>query len=875
MNKKLTKEEILETLSSKLNRHFGVTVEEANEDQMYRAVIMSVRDLLSQKRSDFKEEVKRRSGKTLYYLCMEFLIGRSLKNNLRNLGLAEDYASVLSELGFDLESIYEREPDPGLGNGGLGRLAACYMDAATTLDYPATGFSLLYEYGLFKQKLVDGEQIELPDNWMPGGDVWLVPRTDKACTVHFGGHVKEEWKDGRCDITCEGYEEIQAVPYDMMISGADCDAVNVLRLWRARRATSFNMNLFSQGAYEQAMEENTNAEIISKVLYPSDNHTEGKLLRLSQQYFLVSASLQSIISDHLRRYGSLWNFSDKVAIHINDTHPALVIPELMRLFIDVYSYTWEQAWDVVRKTVSYTNHTVMPEALECWNEDLFAFKLPRIHSIVKEINRRLCEDLWKCYPGDWDRISRMAVIGYGNVRMANLSVIGSHTVNGVSKLHSDILTKTIFHDFYKYTPSKFTNVTNGIAHRRWLNYSNAPLANLLDETIGTGYHKHPEELSKLLAYKDDKAMLAQIGAIKHEAKERFAKYIEQKTGVVLDTSSIFDVQIKRMHEYKRQLLNVLRIVTLYNALRENPDLNMVPQTFIFGAKAAPGYAMAKRIIKLISDISAEIEKNPRIREKLRVVFLEDYNVSQAEILIPAADISEQISQAGKEASGTGCMKLMINGAITIGTLDGANVEIHEAVGDDNMYLFGLTTPEVDTLWKNGYNAAVYYMNNERLKKTVDTFAYGFNGNSYRDITDYLVLGRGIADPYMCLADYESYCAAHDRMTRDYLNTEKWAKMSLVNTASAGFFAADRAIDEYARGIWQMRPIHMTHENTEEAPAVIAPAKKPAAKVAASKASVAKTTEKKASTKKTAAKAEEKTAEKKPAFKKTAKKTDKA
>ncbi|MBP3917927.1 MAG: glycogen/starch/alpha-glucan phosphorylase [Clostridia bacterium] len=806
MDQNFTKQSIREALALKLSRYFGVTIEEANKQQIYRAVMLCVKDALSQKRSDYKEEVKRQSGKTLYYMCMEFLVGRSLRNNLCNLGVDNICREVLAELGISLDEIYELEPDPGLGNGGLGRLAACFMDAATTLNYPATGFSILYEYGLFKQKLVDGQQIELPDNWLPDGDVVLVPRTDKACTVRFGGHVKETWKNGKCDITYENYEEIQAVPYDMMISGADSEAVNVLRLWKAKSTSNFNMNLFSQGAYMQAMEQNTNAEIISKVLYPSDNHTEGKLLRLSQQYFLVSASLQCIIADHLRRYGSLWNFADKVAIHINDTHPALVIPELMRLLIDVHSYSWEQAWDVVTRTVTYTNHTVMPEALETWNEDLFAFKLPRIHTIVCEINRRLCADLWNCYPGDWDRISRMAIIGYGAVRMANLSVAASHTVNGVSKLHSDILTKTVFHDFYKYTPEKFTNVTNGIAHRRWLCYANPALTGLLDNLIGTSYHKQPETLSKLLEYKDDKDVLEQILQIKRENKVRFSNYVAQRTGTALDPDSIFDVQVKRLHEYKRQMLNALRIISLYNALRENPNLDIQPQTFIFGAKAAPGYDMAKRTIKMICDLSREIERDPRIREKLRIVFMEEYNVSMAEVLIPSADISEQISLAGKEASGTGCMKLMINGAVTIGTLDGANVEIHDAVGDDNMYLFGLTTPEVEDLWLHGYNAATYYVADDKLKKTVDTFALGFNGNSYRDFVDYLVIGRGIADPYMCLADFESYCNVHERMIEDYKDRMAWAKMSLVNTASAGIFAADRAITEYAKNIWHMSPI---------------------------------------------------------------------
>ena len=800
------KTQIRATLEDKLIRYFGVHSDEATPEQMYKAVALSVKDTLSSKRGKFTETVKKAREKKIYYLCMEFLVGRTMKNAIMNLGIEDEYREVLREMGHDLDTSYDMDPDLGLGNGGLGRLAACFMDSLTTLGYAATGFSICYEYGFFKQKLVDGNQIELPDMWMDRGEVWLNPRTDKACTVRFGGTVHERWNGDKCDIIHENYNEVKALPYDLLISGSDSNAVNNLRLWKAVDTTTFNMNLVSQGQYVRAMQETSNSEIISKVLYPSDAHDEGKLLRLSQQYFLVSASLQSIISDHLRRYGSLWNFADKVAIHVNDTHPALVIPELMRQLMDVHSYNWEQAWDVVTRTVSYTNHAVMPEALETWNEDLFALKLPRIHTIVREINRRLCEDLWKCYPGDWDRISRMAIIGYGSVRMANMCVAGSHTVNGVSKLHSDILTKTVFHDYYKYTPGKFTNVTNGIAHRRWLCYSNPGLTGLLDNLIGTDYKKQPETLSRLLEYKDDQKVLDQILAIKRENKVRFSNYVASKTGIALNPDSIFDVQVKRLHEYKRQLLNALRIVSLYNELRENPNLDITPQTFIFGAKAAPGYDMAKRIIKMICDLQAEIERDPRIREKLRVVFMEDYNVSMAEVLIPSADISEQISLAGKEASGTGCMKLMINGAVTIGTLDGANVEIHEAVGDDNMYLFGLTTPEVEDLWRHGYNAATYYVANDKLKRTVDSFTFGFNGNSYRDFVDYLVIGRGIADPYMCLADFESYCRAHDRMTVDYNNRDKWAKMSLVNTASAGIFAADRAIDEYAKNIWHMTPI---------------------------------------------------------------------
>lgn len=794
-------------LVSKLSRYFGVTPEEASADQIYKSVILVVKDLLTQKRADFKVNVKKQNAKKIYYLCMEFLIGRSLKNNLCNLGIADDMRAVVAEMGQSLDALYACEPDPGLGNGGLGRLAACFMDGLTTLDYSATGFSILYEYGFFKQKIIDGNQVELPDIWMPGGDGWLVPRTDKACTVRFGGHVLENWENGRLTIRYEGAEEVQAVPYDMMISGADSEAVNSLRLWKARNITNFNMKLFSQGEYIRAMQESNNADVISKVLYPADNHTEGKLLRLSQQYFLVSASLQSILADHLRAYGTLDNLADKVAIHINDTHPALAVPELMRLLIDEHGYSWEDAWWMVTRSVSYTNHTIMPEALETWNEDLFRLKLPRIYTIVCEINRRFCADLWNRYTGDWDRISRMSIINHGNVRMANLSIVGSHTVNGVSKLHSDILTKTIFSDFYQYEPRKFTNVTNGIAHRRWLCYSNPELCDLLTTCIGPDFRKHPEALSGFAKFADDKTVLARLDEIKRNNKQRFAYYAYDKCGVRLDPDSIFDVQIKRMHEYKRQLLNVLRIISLYHDLKENPNATIRPQTFIFGAKAAPGYYMAKQTIRLISALSAEIEKNPRIREMIRVVFMEDYNVSLAEVLIPAAELSEQISLSGKEASGTSNMKLMINGALTIGTLDGANVEIHDAVGDENMYLFGLTTKEVDDLWKHGYVSANYYQANPKIHAVIDELTRGFDGQSFAEFANYLVMGAGVPDPYMCLADFDSYYQAHERATADYADREKWNRMSLCNIAAAGIFASDRSIREYADNIWHITPIH--------------------------------------------------------------------
>ena len=804
MATKTQNKQVKENIEAKLSRYFGCNPKEATRDQMYKAVSMTVKDILTEKRGDFKHEVNDKGAKRVYYMCMEFLLGRSLKTGICNLGMSEEYETALKEFGFSLEDIYECEPDAGLGNGGLGRLAACFMDSLSSLDYPATGFSICYEYGFFKQMIVDGMQIELPDIWLPGGEVWLVPRTDRIFKVKMGGHIRENWKDGHLEILYDNCEEIEAVPYDMMISGADSKAVSQLRLWKARDIHNFNMKLFTQGQYTKAVEESTNAEIISKVLYPSDNHVEGKLLRLSQQYFLVSASCQSIIRDHMAVYGTLDNLADKVAIHINDTHPALCIPELMRILIDDYFYSWDGAWDMVTKICSYTNHTVMPEALETWNEDLFRLKLPRIYMIIQEINERFCKEAWKAFPGNWNRISKMSIVSYGQVRMANLCVVGSHYVNGVSKLHSDILTKSIFKDFYAMYPEKFGNVTNGIAHRRWLCYSNPKLADLLDTTIGKGYRHNPEELANFAKYVDDKTVLEQMRAIKHANKIAFSNHMYKQTGRAIDTHSFYDVHIKRLHEYKRQLLNVLNIIGLYLDIKDNPNKEFQPQTFIFAAKAAPGYYMAKNIIKLICCLGKEIESDPVVREKLAVVFLENYNVSMAEALVPAAELSEQISLAGKEASGTGCMKLMINGAMTIGTLDGANVEMLDAVGKDNMYIFGLTSSEVDELWLKGYNCAEFYTNNEKLRRIINALNVGFAGESFIDIANYLMTGQGIADPYMCLADFESYRTTHERAINDYQNKDKWNRMSLLNVAACGYFAADRSINEYAANIWNIK-----------------------------------------------------------------------
>ena len=797
---------VTEALRSKLSRHFGTTPEEATPQQMYQATVLSVRDLLSVRNRETVNKTREEGAKQVSYLCMEFLMGRMLRLNLCNLGIEELYRETLASYGISLDDIYELEPDPGLGNGGLGRLAACFLDALTSQDYPARGFSILYEYGLFKQRIVDGEQLELPDIWLPDGHCWLVPRQDEKVMVRFGGTVREEWRNGHCDIIEEGYSEVEAVPYDLFVTGGGTETVNTLRLWKSRDPDRFDMKAFSQGQYIKALEESTMADAISKVLYPADNHHEGKLLRLSQQYFLVSASLQCIVANHLAQYRSLETLPKYAAIHINDTHPALAIPELMRILMDQHHFSWDHAWEITTQTVSYTNHTVLPEALEVWNESLFSIKLPRIYSIIREINERFCRFAWKRFIGDWDKIGRMAILDHGQVKMANLSVIGSHCVNGVSGLHSEILKTAVFRDYFDLYPSRFTNVTNGIAHRKWLCYANPRLSALLDETIGDGYRKDPEQLAKFASFAEDSAVLERLETIKKQNKEEFARYLMDTRGIEIDPESIFDVQAKRLHEYKRQLLNAIHIIDLYQRLREDPSLDLPPRTFIFSAKAAPGYYLAKDILRLICCLGAEIEKDPVLRKKLRVVFLENYNVTLAEHLMPAAEISEQISLAGKEASGTGNMKFMINGALTVGTLDGANVEMARLVGTDNIFIFGHTAEEVEELWRKGYSSSEYYARSAGLKRAIDSLHEGYNGRSFEDIAKYLLYSYGVSDPFLCLADYDLYAEAHERMLAAYADRKRWNRMSLQNIAKAGFFAADRSIREYADRIWYLRPL---------------------------------------------------------------------
>ena len=805
----MTEAKLREKLNAKLQTRGISNPQEATTEQLYTATVAVIKDIMARNRTAYKKRIKAQESKRVCYLCMEFLLGRSLLNNARNLGIYDSLCNVLKDCGSSFDEIYACEIDPGLGNGGLGRLAACFMDSLSNLNYAANGYSLCYETGLFKQKLIDGEQVELPDEWIERGGAWLFPRPEKSVVVRFGGEVTEKWENGEFHIVHTNYDEVRAVPYDVMIPGADSDATNTLRLWRARENRTAPIGGYtSQGGYLKTLEEKANVEEITRQLYPPDHNDSGKLLRLTQQYFLVSASLQSIIRDYFAENGSLENFENRIAIHINDTHPTLAIPELMRILMDVYSYTWDQAWNVITKCITYTNHTVMPEALECWRVDLFRMKLPRIFAIITEINRRFCADLWNLYPGDWDRISRMAVIGYNQVRMANLCVVASHTVNGVSALHSEILKNTIFHDYYKMTPWKFTNVTNGVVHRRWLCYANPGLSELLTDCIGPEFRQSPSLLANFERYSSDEEVLKRLADVKKANKARFAKWAYEKTGAVIDPSSFFDVQIKRLHEYKRQLLNVMKIIGIYGELLSNPNAEFTPQTFIFGAKAAPGYVMAKKIIRLICFLAKELENNPRTKDKIKVVFMEDYNVSMAEVLIPAADLSEQISLAGKEASGTSNMKLMMNGAITLGTMDGANVEICNSVGDDNIYIFGMNSWEVDELWRHGYEAREYYHNSDRLRAVIDRFSKPIGGEDFSFIADYLINGGySVADPYMCLADFDSYYHAYQRALADYTaDPTEWARKSLVNIASSGRFSSDISIHNYANNIWRISPV---------------------------------------------------------------------
>ena len=789
MNKNITKKALEELIRAKLSHLFGVEPEDATNDQFYRVLSIISRDMVRDIRRDFNAESKEAGQKKVYYLCMEFLMGRSLKNTLYNLNMTETARKVLDGFGVKLDKLYDCEPDAGLGNGGLGRLAACYLDALANQGYRGMGYSILYEYGIFKQKIIDGWQTEMPDFWLPGGEVWLVPREDKTVEVKFEGKVEDSWDNDFHQVELVGCKTVKAVPYDMMVPGKDGRGVAVLRLWSAK-VDGIDMAMFNQGDYMRAMEEKAMAEVISKVLYPADNHPEGKSLRLRQQYFLVSASIQDIVARHLRDYTTLENFAEKNAIHINDTHPTLAIPELMRILLDECGYGWDDAYSVVEQVCAYTNHTVMAEALECWSEELFSRLLPRIYQIVKEIDKRFRSKIWEL-TGDSAKVERMAIISNGVVRMANLCVAVCHKVNGVSALHSEILKN------YTLEPDKFTNVTNGIAHRRWLCQANPRLSSYITSLIGDGFVYDGDELLKLRKYKDDAAVLSDLRKIKTANKEDFAALAKSRTGITIDPTSIFDVQVKRLHEYKRQHLNAFNILAKYLEIKANPNGNYTPHTYIFGAKAASGYFMAKKIIEFICALSKLIDNDPDVKDLMKVVYMEDYNVTMAEALMPAADISEQISLAGTEASGTGNMKLMLNGAITLGTMDGANVEIHDAVGKDNILIFGMTTHEVNDLKRSGYVPQNYYNNNAEIHEIIEFINKGIGGKTFGEIGGTIVYH----DPYMVLADFADYRRMQKRAEEIWHDTARWDKMSLMNISGAGRFAADRAINEYAENIW--------------------------------------------------------------------------
>ena len=801
MNTKTTKKDFDKILKDKLFSEFAVTYEDATDQQIYRALALIVRQTLSDAHKRFMARTYGTNGKQVYYLCMEFLMGRSLKTSLFNLGLNEVAEAVLKDHQIKLENIYECEPDAGLGNGGLGRLAACYLDGLATDDIPGTGYSILYEYGIFKQKIVDGWQQERADNWLPGGSVWLKSHPDQAIEVKFDGDIEESWDGTYHYVEHRNYSSVLAVPSDMYVAGYNSNAVSKLRLWQAK-APGFDMDSFNAGEYGSAITKSANAELISKVLYPNDNHIEGKILRLRQQYFLSAASIGDIIHNHLAQYGTLDNLPDKIAIHINDTHPTLAIPELMRILLDECGFTWDHAFDITRRTFAYTNHTVMSEALEKWNIDIFRKTLPRIYQICQELDRQCRRDFEKKFPGDQGKIDYMAILGDNQVRMANICCYVCHSINGVSKLHSEIIKQSVFHDYYLYSPEKFTNVTNGIAYRRWLLASNPGLTNLLSETIGDGFKRDASQLKKFEKFANDKTVLKKLDAVKLENKRTFAEHLKKTTGQIIDPNSLFDVQVKRMHEYKRQHLNALHIAAQYLYIKNNPNADFVPKTYIFGAKAAPGYYMAKQMIRLICKLGALIDSDPVVREKLRVVYLEDYCVTTSERLMPASEISEQISLAGTEASGTGNMKFMLSGAITLGTLDGANVEIADAAGKDNEIIFGMLTEEVDNLKRFGYHPSGFINSNDTAGAVLDFLEKGWNGESFHEIVNNL----RTSDPYMVMADFASYIEAQDKASKLYTDRDVWNRMSLMNIANSGVFSADRAVFDYARNIWHAQPI---------------------------------------------------------------------
>ncbi|MDD6883264.1 MAG: glycogen/starch/alpha-glucan phosphorylase [Eubacteriales bacterium] len=811
---RMSVEEIKESIRLKLENNFGCGISDATQQQLYHAIARTVRDEVMQRRTASRGMRKQAGAKKVYYLSAEFLVGRALHANMVNLVNESNYRQALKELGIDKNVIFEQEPEPGLGNGGLGRLAACFLDSLTSMNLPAMGCTIRYEYGLFRQKIVDGYQVEVPDNWLDDGNLWEVPRPDQTVEVHFGGKLEEYHEDGRLKFRHLDYSTVEAVPYDIPTVGYDTSMVNMLRTWSARSPKRIDMNEFNSGQYVRAVAEKELAEVISKVLYPNDGNYEGRELRLKQQYFFSSASVQYAVNDFVKVYGKNWSiFPDKVAIHINDTHPAVAIPELMRILMDEQELSWDDAEDICRRTFAYTNHTVLQEALEKWPEEMIKVQLPRIYMILEEMNKRLCARLWNVYPGQWERIGHMAILAYGQVHMANLCVAYSHNVNGVSAIHTDILKRQTFHDYYLMEPSKFVSITNGITIRRWLMQANPDLSSLLDESIGPAWRKDWRRLSDAAPFADDAAFRQKFEAVKRENKRALAQHVLDSQGVSIDPDSIFLCQAKRLHEYKRQLMNALGILMLYNQIVEHPDMDIPPHTFLFAAKASPGYYRAKLIIKLINAISDMVKRHPVASKRINVLFLENYSVSVAEMLMPAADVSIQISTAGKEASGTGNMKFMLNGAVTLGTMDGANCEIYDAVGADNIYIFGLSAEEVERGYTT-YRAGAVYEQNPAIRRAMEQLIDGTlspdNPRLFSELYHALLFGDngGMADPYFVLKDLPEMMAAERKIAADYRKRELWLRKAILNTANAGFFSSDRTIAEYNDKIWHLKPLNL-------------------------------------------------------------------
>ena len=816
MAKALTKnqQKIKDEIISKLNRHYGRTMEDATKAHIYKAAALTVRDKIMERWTAYRRSQRTAQRKELFYLSFEFLMGRSLGNNLLNTGLTDDYEKVLESMGCSLEEISSQENDAGLGNGGLGRLAACFLDSLATLELPSFGCSIRYEYGLFKQLIVNGEQVETPDNWLGDGSVWEIPRPEEQVTVRFGGKVYTENTPSGMKVYYADTTNVIGIPYDVPIVGYNAEVVNTLRLWSARAEKDLDMLHFSGGDYLRAVEEKALAEVLSKVLYPEDNHQEGKALRLRQQYFFVSCTIQWIISRFKRHHKGmdLDKLPEYIAIHINDTHPAIAIPELMRILMDEEGMGWDQAWDICCRVFAYTNHTILAEALEKWPMDMFQRLLPRIYMIVEEMNNRLVADLHTRYGDDWGKINYMSIIAHNYINMANMCLATCHKVNGVSGLHTDILRDDVFRDYNSLTPNKFVSITNGITYRRWLRLANPQLSELISSKIGDKWVKDANELEKLVQFAEDEEFCKSFKAVKLEKKKELAAYIKEHNNIDVDPESIFDVQVKRLHEYKRQLLNVLHILYLYNRLKNDPTFDIYPHTFIFGAKASPGYARAKLIIKLICDVANLVNNDPVVSAKIKVVFLENYGVSLAQKIIPAADLSEQISTAGKEASGTGNMKFMANGALTIGTLDGANVEMRECVGDENIFIFGMKTPEVNReLQFNENSSQNIYTSNAQIRRVIDMLIDGTvcpdEPKKYNDLYQTLIFGDyGRADVYMVVRDFEAYCEIHDKAQKEYRDEKKWVKKAIINVAKSGFFSSDRTIDEYNDKIWHLKKL---------------------------------------------------------------------